>query len=94
MLWDRRSKQLLSMNEFFIDTNIFMYAAGRPHEFKEPCVSTLRGAVQLSRNVLFQARFFSQRDKNSSVHEEELKISDEIRFETIFHNDRTDELAR
>jgi predicted nucleic acid-binding protein len=29
------------MNEYFIDTNIFMYAAGKPHEFKEPCVDIL-----------------------------------------------------
>jgi predicted nucleic acid-binding protein len=29
------------MNEYFIDTNIFMYAAGKPHKFKEPCVSLL-----------------------------------------------------
>jgi predicted nucleic acid-binding protein len=29
------------MVEYFLDTNIFMYAAGKPHEFKEPCVSIL-----------------------------------------------------
>ncbi|MBW2740444.1 MAG: type II toxin-antitoxin system VapC family toxin [Deltaproteobacteria bacterium] len=29
------------MNEYFIDTNIFMYAAGKPHEFKQPCVDIL-----------------------------------------------------
>ena len=32
---------MLSMNEYFIDTNIFMYAAGKPHEFKDPCVDIL-----------------------------------------------------
>lgn len=29
------------MSEYFLDTNIFMYAAGKPHEFKEPCISIL-----------------------------------------------------
>ena len=32
---------MLSMDEYFIDTNIFMYAAGKPHEFKEPCIDIL-----------------------------------------------------
>lgn len=29
------------MIEYFLDTNIFMYAAGKQHEFKEPCVSII-----------------------------------------------------
>ena len=30
-----------SVTEYFLDTNIFMYAAGKPHKFKEPCVTVL-----------------------------------------------------
>jgi predicted nucleic acid-binding protein len=37
------------MNEYFIDTNIFMYAAGKPHEFKEPCVAILSRVQKSSR---------------------------------------------
>ena len=29
------------MTDYFLDTNIFMYAAGKPHKFKEPCVTVL-----------------------------------------------------
>ena len=29
------------MNENFIDTNIFMYAAAKPNEFKDPCLDIL-----------------------------------------------------
>ncbi len=29
------------MSLFFIDTNIFMYAIGKSHAFKEPCMSLL-----------------------------------------------------
>ena len=29
------------MVDYFLDTNIFMYAAGKPHKFKEPCVTVL-----------------------------------------------------
>jgi hypothetical protein len=29
------------MAEYFLDTNIFMYAAGKPHTYKEPCVTVL-----------------------------------------------------
>jgi predicted nucleic acid-binding protein len=29
------------MDKYFLETNIFMYAAGKSHEFKEPCVSII-----------------------------------------------------
>ncbi len=29
------------MNDMFLDTNIFMYAAGKEHKYKEPCVNIL-----------------------------------------------------
>lgn len=30
------------MNNYFIDTNIIMYAAGKPHKYKKPCLNTLQ----------------------------------------------------
>jgi hypothetical protein len=30
----------------FLDTNIFMYAAGKPHQYKAPCVRILRDLEQ------------------------------------------------
>ena len=30
------------MDEYFLDTGIFMYAAGKEHEYKQPCINILQ----------------------------------------------------
>ena len=34
------------MTKYFLDTNVFMYAAGREHPLKAPCVAVLRQVAQ------------------------------------------------
>ena len=51
---------MLSMNEYFIDTNIFMYAAGKSHEFKEPCVSLLSRIQSGELNAAIDTEVFQE----------------------------------
>ena len=32
----------MTVESIFLDSNVFMYAAGKPHPYKEPCLSILR----------------------------------------------------
>ncbi len=38
--------------KYFLDTNIFMYAAGREHTLKAPCVAVLRRVAREELEVL------------------------------------------
>lgn len=38
--------------KYFLDTNVFMYAAGREHPLKAPCVALLRRVAREELEVL------------------------------------------
>ncbi len=48
------------MSEYFLDTNIFMYAAGKPHEFKEPCISILSKVQSGELNAAIDTEVFQE----------------------------------
>lgn len=48
------------MTEYFLDTNIFMYAAGKPHEFKEPCISILSKVQSGELNAAIDTEVFQE----------------------------------
>ena len=48
------------MDEYFIDTNIFMYAAGKPREFKEPCVDILSRIQSGELNAAIDTEVFQE----------------------------------
>jgi len=48
------------MNEYFLDTNIFMYAAGKPHAFKEPCISILSKVQSGELNAAIDTEVFQE----------------------------------
>lgn len=48
------------MAEYFLDTNIFMYAAGKPHKFKEPCVAILSKVASGNLSAAVDAEVFQE----------------------------------
>ena len=48
------------MSEYFLDTNIFMYAAGKPHEFKEPCIAILSKVQSGELNAAIDTEVFQE----------------------------------
>mgnify|MGYP005854992415 CR=1 FL=1 len=46
--------------KYFLDTNIFMYAAGREHPLKAPCVAILRRVVREELEVLTNAEVLQE----------------------------------
>jgi predicted nucleic acid-binding protein len=48
------------VSEYFLDTNIFMYAAGKPHEFKEPCVAILSKVQSGELNAAIDTEVFQE----------------------------------
>lgn len=55
-----RSKKVRSMTEYFLDTNIFMYAAGKPHKFKKPCVAILSRVASGNLSVAVDTEVFQE----------------------------------
>ena len=49
-----------SMTEYFLDTNIFMYAAGKPYKYKEPCVAILSKIVSGEINTAIDTEVFQE----------------------------------
>jgi len=49
-----------SIAEFFLDTNIFMYAAGKPHKFKEPCIAILSKIASGNMNAAVDTEVFQE----------------------------------
>jgi predicted nucleic acid-binding protein len=48
------------MAEYFLDTNIFMYAAGKPQKFKEPCVTVLSSVASGDLSAAVDAEVFQE----------------------------------
>ena len=46
--------------KFFLDTNVFMYAAGREHPLKAPCVAILRHVAQEELEVLINTEVLQE----------------------------------
>jgi predicted nucleic acid-binding protein len=46
--------------KYFLDTNIFMYAAGRQHSLKSPCVALLRRVAQEELEVVTNAEVLQE----------------------------------
>jgi predicted nucleic acid-binding protein len=47
-------------NNYFIDTNIIMYAAGREHEYKDYCVKILRNIDSFEHNYLINTEVIQE----------------------------------
>jgi predicted nucleic acid-binding protein len=48
------------MAEYFLDINIFMHAAGKPHKFKEPCVTVLSSVASGDLSAAVDAEVFQE----------------------------------
>ncbi len=46
--------------KYFLDTNVFMYAAGREHPLKAPCVAVLRRVAREELDVLTNAEVLQE----------------------------------
>ena len=48
------------MTEYFLDTNIFMYAAGKPHKYKQPCIEILSKTASGEINAIVDTEVFQE----------------------------------
>ena len=48
------------MTEYFLDTNIFMYAAGKPHKYKQPCIEILSKTASDEINAIVDTEVFQE----------------------------------
>ncbi|MCL5986895.1 MAG: type II toxin-antitoxin system VapC family toxin [Actinobacteria bacterium] len=72
----------MRMNKYFLDTNILMYAAGKEHIFKKPCIELLEKAVSGEIEVYTDAHVF-QEILHRSISQQNLKVGIQIFDEYI-----------
>lgn len=48
------------MTDYFLDTNIFMYAAGKPHKYKQPCIEILSKTESGGINAIVDTEVFQE----------------------------------